>query len=180
MRVSEKFTPEVMLSAPRRSVAVPNCDGTLALYNVSHHVFGDKTIKEMKVMDLETGQSRIVAEDEKVTEALWIPTETSEVVYLKTGEKGRTLVMVADVADSSAEHYQVVELQAPVRGMKLKEVNGAVVFAIVGLIGDDGELYNDEAVEEKSTARVYDGPHIRRVRGMESLLRGVMLTDFSA
>lgn len=29
-----KFTPEVMLSAPRRSPAVPNSAGTLALYTV--------------------------------------------------------------------------------------------------------------------------------------------------
>lgn len=30
-----KFTPEVMLSAPRRSPGVPNPSGTLALYTVS-------------------------------------------------------------------------------------------------------------------------------------------------
>jgi hypothetical protein len=30
-----KFTPEVMLSAPRRSAGVPNPSGKLALYTVS-------------------------------------------------------------------------------------------------------------------------------------------------
>jgi hypothetical protein len=32
--IATKFTPEVMLSAPRRSAAVPNSSGTLALYTV--------------------------------------------------------------------------------------------------------------------------------------------------
>jgi hypothetical protein len=133
-------------------------------------VFGDKTVKELKVMDLETGQSRTVLEDEKVGEALWIPAEASEVLYLKKGEKGHTLVMVADAANSSTEHYQVVDLPAPVRGLKLKEVDGAV--------GHDGELFNDEAAERKTTARVYDGPYLRRVRDAESLFCSTLLTRF--
>jgi hypothetical protein len=164
MLVSEKFTAEVMLSAPRRSVGIPNCDGTLALHTVSHHVFGDTTVKELKVMDLGSGRSRVIVEDEKIGEALWMPGETSEVLYLKKGEKGVTLVMLADVANPSAEPYQVAELHAPVRGMRLKGVDARVVFAVVGLVGDKGELYNDEAVEKKSTARIYDSPRVRIVR----------------
>src|SRR5690606_29514324 len=52
MLVTEKFTPEVMLGAPRRSPAVPNHDGTLALYTVSSYDFAEgKKSKELKVME---------------------------------------------------------------------------------------------------------------------------------
>ncbi|TWU72781.1 hypothetical protein ED733_003518 [Metarhizium rileyi] len=53
----QKLTAEVLLAAPRRSAAIPNHNGRLALYDVSTHKFGDKTVKEVRVIDLQTRQS---------------------------------------------------------------------------------------------------------------------------
>ena len=40
-----KFTPEVLLSAPRRSAGVPNSTGELALFTVRAHSFSDFNLK---------------------------------------------------------------------------------------------------------------------------------------
>lgn len=163
MLVAEEFTPELMLGSPRRSPAVPNFDGTLALYNVSTHTFGDKTESELRVMTIESGYSNLLANGDNVHDANWIP-GGNEVVYLQSGEKGLTKIMVIDGTGESKEPYTAAEINAPINTAKVKRLDdGTIAFAVVGLRGDDGELFNDEAVQKKSTAKIYDDFAVRAV-----------------
>ncbi|KAL7919544.1 Alpha/Beta hydrolase protein [Trichoderma austrokoningii] len=152
----QQLTAEALLSDPRRSPAVPSRDGTHALYTVSTHILGDKTTQELRVLDLETGNSKQISNDAGVHDARWIPTTELHVVYLLSVDKGRTRVMVAHGGDVSAAHYMAAEIDAPVSNLKLKELSsGSVAFVVTGLVGDAG-LYNQEVAQKGSSARLYD------------------------
>lgn len=152
----QKLTAEVLLSDPRRGPAVPNGGGTHALYTVSAHILGEKTTHEFRVLNIQTGNSTQLSNDSRVHDTMWIPTTRLDVVYLRSMDKGRTQVMVASAGDVSAKHYMAAEIDAPVSNLKLKALgDGSVAFVVTGLVGDSG-LYNQEAAQKGSTARVYD------------------------
>ena len=168
---AQKLTAEALLSAPRFSPIIPNHDGTLGLYTVSTHKFGEGTTKELQVIDIKRGISQVLSTDDRVHDVNWIPDSSSDdVFYLRSGEKGKTQVFVADARDLSKKHSQVTELDAPISNLKLKKLDGEAIIAAVftGLVGEDGGLYNDEAIEKKSTARVFDNCNIRVVRFLQS------------
>ncbi|KAL7938345.1 Alpha/Beta hydrolase protein [Trichoderma chlorosporum] len=152
----QKLTPEALLSDSRRGPAVPNTDGTHAIYTVSAHILGDRATHEFRILDIKTGNSTRLSDDPGVHDAVWIPGTQFDILYLRSAAMGRTQVMVASAEDVSAEHYLAAEIDAPVSNLKLKElVYGSVAFVVTGLVGDSG-LYNQEAVQRGSTARVYD------------------------
>ncbi|UKZ60698.1 uncharacterized protein TrAtP1_001968 [Trichoderma atroviride] len=152
----QKLTAEALLSDPRRSPAVPSRDGTHALYTVSTHILGDKTTQELRVVNLQTGNSKQISNDSGVHDAMWIPTTELHVIYLRSVEQGRTQVMVAYAGDVSVEHYRAAEIDAPVSNLKLKELSsGSIAFVVTGLVGDAG-LYNQEVAQKGSSARLYD------------------------
>jgi hypothetical protein len=152
----QQLTAEVLLSDPRRGPAVPNRDGTHALYTVSAHVLGGKTRQEVRILNIETGKSTQLSSDPLVHDALWIPSAKLDIIYLRSAETGRTQVLVASAADVSAEHYLAAEIDAPVSNLKLRALdNGSVAFVVTALVGESG-LYNQEAAQRGSTARVFD------------------------
>lgn len=89
-----KLTAETLLAAPRRGAALPNGNGKLALYSLSTHKFGDKTLKEVRVTDVETASSWQISDNEKVHDANWIPGGKDDIIYLRSSEdekdKGKT------------------------------------------------------------------------------------------
>jgi hypothetical protein len=88
-----KFTPEVLLSAPRRSAAVPSPSGTRAVYTVSSYSFNDhKKTSQIRMLDIESGDSVSLVEDASVSEPVWLSDD--EVLHLKGGEKGTTILVV--------------------------------------------------------------------------------------
>ncbi|KAL6871324.1 alpha/beta-hydrolase [Trichoderma novae-zelandiae] len=152
----QKLTAEVLLSDPRRGPAVPNRDGTHALYTISTHTPSGKAKQEFRILDIQTGNSTELSSDPRVHDARWIPSTRLDVLYLQSAENGRTQVRVASAADVSAEHYLAAEIDAPVSNLKLRALdNGSVAFVATALVGDSG-LYNQEAAQRGSTARIYD------------------------
>ncbi|KAK5987980.1 Dipeptidyl-peptidase 5 [Cladobotryum mycophilum] len=158
---SQKLTAEALLGAPRRSPAVPNANGTLALYTVSTHDFKEsKTLNELKIIDIETGFSKRITYDDKFHDALWIPGSNDEIIGLRSLESGHTQVVVSYT--STGRSYITAEIPAPVSTLKLKLLpDGDIAFVVAGLVGDDGSLFNDVADKPKSTGRVFDTSNVR-------------------
>lgn len=157
MRVAKKFTPEVLIEFPRRGPAVPSPDGTRALFTVSTHTIGGETRKEAKVMELSSGESRVLVEDSRAYDFAWLTAES--VVYLETGEKGETLLKVAPLDERP---YMAATLPGPVRCLKVKALeDGSFGLAVVGRVGKEGELFNEQAAPKKSSARVYSDFNVR-------------------
>ncbi|KAH6607273.1 prolyl oligopeptidase [Trichoderma cornu-damae] len=145
VRVQE-LTAEALLSEPRRGPAVPNRDGTHALYTVSTHILGDKMTHEIRVLDIQTGSSKLLSNDARVHDAAWIPAAGLDVIYLVSADKGRTRVMIASAGDGDGDeeeeeqqqqqqqHYVAAEIDAPVSNLKLKALSsGGVAFVVTGL-----------------------------------------------
>src|SRR4051812_9134454 len=93
---ARKFTPDVLLSAPRRSAAPPNADGTLALFSVSTYDFEKHArSSEIRVMDIKTGKSNVLTTDVNASEPVWLG-EKNLVLWLKEGGKGTTGLVMGD------------------------------------------------------------------------------------
>jgi len=101
---ASKFTPEVLLSAPRRSAAVPSPDGKLAAFTVSTYSFQSHSkTSEIRILDIKTGQSKVLVSDSNASEPTWLG-EKNEILWLKSGEKGTTCLLHAN-ADNLDNKY---------------------------------------------------------------------------
>jgi hypothetical protein len=90
-----KFTPEAMLSLPRRGTAEPNAAGTLALYSSSTWNFTThKRSHELYVMDIKTGHPWLFT-NASIGEAHWLG-DQNEIVWLVYGDDGSTSFVVGD------------------------------------------------------------------------------------
>ena len=90
-----KFTPEVLLEAPRRSVGLPNSDASKILYSVSTYSFAQHAKKsEIRILDAESQQTTLITDDKSASEANWIDDDT--IVFLKSEEDGTTSIVVGN------------------------------------------------------------------------------------
>jgi hypothetical protein len=102
---ANKFTPEVLLAAPRRGAATPNPDGTLIVYTVSTYSFESHSkSSEIRVLDIKTGQSKVLSSDLKASEPTWL-LERNLVLWLKGGERGTTSLVLADADNLENKYY---------------------------------------------------------------------------
>jgi hypothetical protein len=170
MVLTERLTPETFLSSPRRGVIAPNSNGTLGLYSVSTHEFGKGTKKEWRVMDLATGSSFQLTEDEKIHDVKWLPGSHDTLIWLRSAEHGITELSIIHLPGRDgrvAVTAYVGTIEAPVEGLKVKALDQlSFAVAVVGLADNDGRLYNEEDPKNKqlSTARIYDDINVREVR----------------
>jgi hypothetical protein len=99
---ANKFTPEVLLSAPRRSAATPNGDGSLALFTVSTYSFQSHSKSaEVRILDIKTGQSTLLNNDLNASEPTWL--DNTLIVWLQGGEKGTTKLLLGDARTPTHE-----------------------------------------------------------------------------
>lgn len=74
----------VLITAPRRSSATPNANGTYALYTVSSYSLESHTeTNEIRVLDLKTGHSTLFSDDANNKEPTWLPGD--QIVWLRRG-----------------------------------------------------------------------------------------------
>lgn len=164
MVLKKELTPETFLSVPRRPVVVPNSDGTLGLYTVSTHEFGKGTRKKWKVMELASGATYQLTDDDKIHDANWLPNSERTVVWLRSGEKGVTSLAVTELTGGqwAGESHVAAKISAPIQALRVKGLDdGSVAFAVVGLSSDDGRIYTRRV--RKISARTYDDVRVREV-----------------
>ena len=93
-----KFTPEVLLSAPRRSAGIPNPDGSKILYSVSTYSFAEHAKKsEIRVLDVETQQTTLITDKATASDPHWLGDES--ILLLISADDGVTSVKVGKVED---------------------------------------------------------------------------------
>ncbi|KAK3986676.1 dipeptidyl-peptidase 5 [Cladorrhinum sp. PSN332] len=157
MTLTQKFTPKVLLSAPRRSPAIPNSDGTLALYTISTYSFDEhKRSSQIKLLRIGAGQSTTVVDDTGASEPVWIG--VNEFIFLKGGENGTTnIVHVEDIVSPKPKTTQIASIDGSISNVKVTRLgNDTLAFVASGLATPEGKLYNAETAEKPlSSARVY-------------------------
>lgn len=190
MRVAPTLTPEVLIEAPRRGSAVPNAAGNKAIYTHSTHSIGAETVRELRLLDIPTGESHRLTENRNVHDAVWLPhvppgqeddhpdVRDGSVVYLESQQDtGTTRLLIIDLqwneqGDLVGRHLTrvVAEFPGPVGQLKLRGLqDGTVALAVVGRVDADGNLFNDKVEEEEKkkkkggSVRVYDSFNVRSV-----------------
>ncbi|KAK4461269.1 dipeptidyl-peptidase 5 [Cladorrhinum samala] len=157
MTLTQKFTPEALLSAPRRSPAIPNCDGTLALYTVSTYSFEEhKRSSQIRLLKIGAGQSNVVVDDTAASEPVWIG--SGEFIYLKGGENGTTnIVHVGDIVSPKPKTTQIASVNGAISNVKVTHLaNNTLAFVASALATPEGKLYNGETAQKPlSSAKVY-------------------------
>lgn len=102
-----KFTPEVLLSAPRRSAGVPNADASKVLYTVSTYSFADhSSTAEVRVLDVASGESTVVTDNGDASEPTWL--DGDNILLLLPGANGTTDVLVGPYDDFANRLVEVL------------------------------------------------------------------------
>lgn len=82
-----------MISAPRRTPAIPNTQGTLAIYLSTAYSFEDqKKTSKISLLDCASGESRDIYEGADVHDAVW--GFEDQVLWLQKGDNGTTDLML--------------------------------------------------------------------------------------
>ncbi|KAI1162446.1 prolyl oligopeptidase [Nemania serpens] len=158
--IVEKLSPEALISAPRRGPAIPNNDGTLALYTESIHVDG-KTRNEFYLLDIRTGVPSSILHDDQAYDPSWLADGTNTIVYLRSGGMGLTFVLTIDVDCSPLEPSIVGHIRAPVYGLKTQALgDGTLAFTVLGHVGEDGGLLNTDGRKHHG-GRVYSSSRLQ-------------------
>ncbi|KAJ5463640.1 HelicaseC-terminal [Penicillium sp. IBT 31633x] len=159
---SMKFTPEVLLGAPRRSSAIPNAAGTLAVYTQTSYSFESHSkTNEIRVIDIESGRSALITNDPGASNPQWLD-NGDQLVWLKTKANGNTSFIVGDSRQAD-ETYTAGTVPGPVSDLKVVVLEpGKVGFAVTGKANTDGSLYNPhDAKKPHTTGKLYTSLFVR-------------------
>ncbi|OJJ99482.1 hypothetical protein ASPACDRAFT_79375 [Aspergillus aculeatus ATCC 16872] len=157
-----KFTPEVLLGAPRRSGPVPNASGTLAVYTQTTYSFESHSkTNEIRVLDIESGRSALITNDAGASCPQWLG-DSNQLVWLKAKANGNTSFIIGDAREAD-KTYTAGTVPGPVSDLKVTVVEpGRIGFAVTGKANTDGTLYNPhDAKKPTSTGRLYTSLFVR-------------------
>ena len=152
----------VLISAPRRSSAIPSPDGKIAVYTVSTYSFDSHSKKtEIRALDVSNGNSKIVTDDQKASEPNWLG-EGNELIWLQESEKGITKVIVGNT-DEIGKTYVAGSAPGSISNVKLKVLEkGKVAIVVSGQAKPDGSFFNPQDVPKlHSSGKVYSSLMVR-------------------
>jgi dipeptidyl aminopeptidase/acylaminoacyl peptidase len=171
---ASQFTPQVLLSAPRRSAGVPNANGSHVLFTVNSYSFESHSkTNELRVLSTKTNESTLLLE-QAVDGLNWLNEDAF--VWLRGKEGGETEVCVGSVSealkanarddsDGKKAWYSIAGcVAAPASNLKVKRLEAGDEYAVVlsAQANAKGELFNPEKAEKThSTGRLYTGLYVR-------------------
>ncbi|TQV97249.1 secreted dipeptidyl peptidase [Cordyceps javanica] len=158
---ASKFTPEVLISAPRRSPGVPNARGDLVLYTVSTYSFETHSKSaQIRILSLKDGSSHLISEDSSASDPLWISDD--EVIFFKGGDKGTDL-FYQNVDAPTPEPSLIHSFPGSLSSAKTKTLSsGKVALVTAAVTTPSGSLFlaSDEK-EPLSSGKIYDSLFVR-------------------
>lgn len=161
---STTFTPEAMLSAPRRGSALPNSDGTLALYASTTWNFTTHTrTYDLSVMDLSNGSSWQFSNSSAVSNAQWLGDGTT-ILWLVSEDDGSTTFAISDATTPGAPIITAGSVPGAIDGLKTIEIeSGTFALVFQGTAAPNGTLYNSELADSDpvSSGRMYTTVFVR-------------------
>lgn len=161
------FTPEALLSAPRRSAGVPNADGTLILYTTSTYSFESHSKStELRCLDVKSKESKLLTNDGSISEPVWLADEDSLFACLKSGEKSSTQIIIHTATkdlDEKDTSYTAGTIEAPAANLKLTKLSDHTYALVLSAqTYPDGSLFNpDSASKAHSTGKLYKSLFVR-------------------
>ncbi|EWY94252.1 hypothetical protein FOYG_07073 [Fusarium oxysporum NRRL 32931] len=160
-RQATRFTPEVLISAPRRSTGVPNSTGELVLYTISSYSFESHSKSfQIRVLNIKDDSSHLVSEDAHVSDPIWIGEK--EIALIRTNDNGCSSLYQQHVLDGS-EARLIKSFAGSISNPKAKALSdGKVAFICSAVTTPKGNMYW-QATEPKTytTAKIYTGLFVR-------------------
>ncbi|KAG0633016.1 Alpha/Beta hydrolase protein [Tuber brumale] len=159
-----KFTPEDLLSAPRRGEAVPNRSGSLATFHLSSYSFDThSSSSSWNLLNLGNGDTTILFSDPTVQEVVWLDDES--LLYINgtnSDIKGGSELWIAKHSKPS-EGYKAASLPASVCNLKTASPSDKTVnFVVSALTYPNGTIYNPESAPKKlDTGLTYESLFVR-------------------
>jgi len=169
--VKPLFTPQLLLSAPRRSHGVPNPSGTTILFTTTSYSFQEHSQNtKLQALLVQSGETIDIAVNQNISHINWLDDE--RFVCLRSEKDGRTSLLHAAFSptiNSSGEttsFRSAGTINASVSSMKIARIDrDRDDFAVVlsAPARKDGRLYTpaDAAQNTNSTGRLYDGLFVR-------------------
>ncbi|KAL2818260.1 Alpha/Beta hydrolase protein [Aspergillus cavernicola] len=158
------ITPEQLISAPRRSEAIPNPSGHIAVFSASQYSFeSHESSAWWSLLDLRSGNITPLTNDSNVSEVIWLTDST--LLYINGTNAqipGGVELWVSDVTHFSAG-YKAASLPAAFSGLKaVTTESGDINYVAYASSYPNGTAYNAElAAPALSTARIYDSIYVR-------------------
>ncbi|KAF9885016.1 putative dipeptidyl-peptidase 5 [Aspergillus nanangensis] len=158
--------PEQLISAPRRSEAIPNPKGNVAIFSTSQYSFDTHSSSaSWNLLDLKSGKISLLTNDSNVSEIVWLGTDKSSLLYINgtnADVPGGVELWVTDV-NNFANGYKAASLPAAFSGLKaVITSSGDVNYVASGQSYANGTAYNEElATKSLSSARIYDSIYVR-------------------
>ncbi|KAJ5855500.1 uncharacterized protein N7529_009444 [Penicillium soppii] len=164
------LTPKELIAAPRRSEAVPNPSGEVALFSTSEYSWDTHaTSSWWSLLDLKTGKVTQLTNDTNVSELIWSGSSDSGLLYINGTNAeipGGVEIWVSDTSSFTKSAYKAASLPAPLSGLKTAITkSGDINFLVYGESYANGTAYNEElAVTPLSSARIYDSIYVQESR----------------
>lgn len=159
---ASKFTPEVMLGAPRRSSGVPNSDASAVLYSISTYDFDNHESKaEIRLLDVEKHESSQVTDEKEASNPVWLDDKT--IALLKGVKEGKTELLVGPPEDFKAKAYVAGTFDGAVDNLKVTKLgHDHFGIAVSAPTNPDGSLYNAETAPKlRTTGKLYHSLFVR-------------------
>ncbi|KAL7268917.1 Dipeptidyl-peptidase 5 [Rhizina undulata] len=162
---SARFTPEDLLSAPRRADAVPNKAGTHAIYYASTYSFeSHKPTLTWNILDLKNGETEVLFTGKEITEVAWLGSDENDLIYINTThleKEGKSELWIA-AANFPKEGYVAATIPAPISNLKPQFAGATLNFAFTALSHPNGTIYDPKKVPTPhSSGLVYDSLFVR-------------------
>ncbi|PBP27784.1 dipeptidyl-peptidase-like protein V [Diplocarpon rosae] len=164
-----KYTPEEMLSVSRRSAALPNAAGTLALYTTSQYSFEThENTYGLWVLNITSGAEWLYTNSSAVGDTVWL--EGNEFVWFASEDDGSTSVAVGDATTPDAEPFSAGSIPGPASGLKLVSISsGNWGYVFTAQAAPNGTLYNSALAEKPlSSGMAYTKAFVRHWDHCES------------
>ncbi|KAI9171626.1 Dipeptidyl-peptidase 5 [Paramyrothecium foliicola] len=162
MTIQSRFTPEVLLSAPRRSSGVPNFKGDLILYTVTTYSF-QTNIKssQIRVLNVHDHTSRLVTDDGSASEPFWLSDD--EIAYVKSGDHDYSHLLAQNVRESPSKAHTIHSGGGLISNPKVTRLSPTkLAFCCSIPTGPNGEPYwQPLEIKPRTSAKIYTSLFVR-------------------
>jgi dipeptidyl aminopeptidase/acylaminoacyl peptidase len=160
MTIQSRFTPEVLLSAPRRSPGVPNFKGDSILYTVTTFSFKTHTkTSEIRVLNVGDRTSTLVTDSALASEPFWLSDDV--IAYIEAGDNDSSRLVAHSVRDKMLKqtiHSEVASMSNP----KVKRLSSdKVAFCCSMLTDPSGKPHQPQNQAPRSSAKIYTSLFVR-------------------
>ncbi|SPO04221.1 related to secreted dipeptidyl-peptidase V precursor [Cephalotrichum gorgonifer] len=158
-----KFTPEILISSPRRGPGIPNPSGTSVLYTCSSYSFETHSKTEtIRLLDVKTGETSVISENPSYKEPTWVGDREILVLDVSASDEDVTALLYWDLS-SGSEPETIHRFAGNLSNLKVKRVSEhELAFACTAETTLDGKIRQPhKEAKPRSSAQVYSQLYVR-------------------